>query len=343
MNNINFIPCGGLMPRTGYGRMEVCLWRELARLGIRVHPLVDITPEGVGELPYWAIHYHAAKAAHTLITGRPILASLASDTRRWVFTMAESDRVSDKHVAAINRRCDGVIVCAPELVDIYRRSGVTVPVHFVPLGIDYGQIPPLLPRTEPTHTYLTYSLGDARKGAELAMFAFKSLFGDKPDYRLKVKIKKAKGTWLQGCRDAQIELVEGETSEFDWYTMLQQADAFIFPSRGEGFGLPPREAALVGTPVIATQALGMWDVDCWGFPVQVSGMDTHKLDGEGCNHPAGKWWEPDFDHLCEQLAWVDAHPVEARHKAAQGRDYLLQNFRWADVARRVVQIMEGAA
>lgn len=329
------------MPKTGYGKLEIALWRELARLGISVHPLVDITLDGYAELPDFARH-NGSRGEHTLITGRPILAALATGTRRWCFTMAESDRVSDKHVAAINRRCDGVFVCAPELVDIYRHSGVTVPVHFVPLGVDYGPIPPLLPRSEPTHTFLTYSLGDARKGAELAMFAFKTLFGDKPGYKLLVKVKKARGTWLQGCRDEQIQLIEGEVDDDGWQLLLQNVDAFIFPSRGEGFGLPPREAALMGTPVIATQALGMWDVDYWGFPVRVAGMATHKLDGDGANHPDGKWWEPDFDHLCEQLAWLDAHPAEARRKALQGREYLMQNFRWADVARRIVQIMEAA-
>lgn len=341
MNTLNFIPCGGLTPGTGYGKLEIALWRELARLGVSIHPQVPITDEGYAALPDFAKHNGTHRGAHSLITGRPILATLGFGTRCYCFTMAESDRVSDRHVAAINRYCDGVFVPAPELVSIYQHSGVCVPVYYVPLGVDYGPIPPLLPRGESTHTFLTYSLGDARKGAELAMFAFKTLFGDRPDYRLKVKIKSAKGTWLQGCRDEQIDIIEGETDEYEWLTFLQEVDAFIFPSRGEGFGLPPREAALMGTPVIATQWLGMWDVDCWGLPIGVSRMETHRLDGEGANHPDGQWAEPDFDHLCRQLQWVDEHPQMAYHRAAQGRDYLLQNFRWADVARRVVDMMEG--
>ena len=39
-------------------------------------------------------------------------------------------------------------------------------------------------------------------------------------------------------------------SDADLFTLLKGADALLFPSIAEGFGLPPAEAAWLGTPVL---------------------------------------------------------------------------------------------
>jgi glycosyltransferase involved in cell wall biosynthesis len=43
-------------------------------------------------------------------------------------------------------------------------------------------------------------------------------------------------------------------------TLYRGADCFVFPSRGEGFGLPPLEAMACGTPVVASRAASIPEV-----------------------------------------------------------------------------------
>ncbi|RYY91483.1 MAG: glycosyltransferase family 1 protein, partial [Chitinophagaceae bacterium] len=42
------------------------------------------------------------------------------------------------------------------------------------------------------------------------------------------------------------------------------AELFFYPSRGEGFGIPPLEAAAAGTPVLCSNALALGDFDFFG-------------------------------------------------------------------------------
>jgi glycosyltransferase involved in cell wall biosynthesis len=253
--------------------------------------------------------------------------------------MSESDRVSEKWVKAINKKCAGVLVPCPQLVEIYQQSGVKVPVYDVGCGVDYFVPKYNLNKAPKKINFLTYSYGDMRKGAHLAIVAFKRLFGNKPKYQLWVKSRVSKGSWLAGCKDEQIKLWSGEYTESRWFDLLQNVQGFVFPSYGEGFGLPPREAALAGTPAIATQWLGLWDVQEWGYPVRVKRMLPAQFDFWEANEQGALWAEADVDHLAEQMEWVAENPALAKEKARAGRDYLLDNFTWAKTARRIIEVI----
>ncbi|MDZ7905897.1 MAG: glycosyltransferase family 1 protein [Cypionkella sp.] len=57
-------------------------------------------------------------------------------------------------------------------------------------------------------------------------------------------------------------------------TLLQGASALLFPSLAEGFGLPPIEAAALGTPVIASD-LPVLRETCGQFAVYLSPSDVY--------------------------------------------------------------------
>lgn len=56
--------------------------------------------------------------------------------------------------------------------------------------------------------------------------------------------------------------------------LVQQARALLFPSRAEGYGLPPLEAASLGTPVIAAD-LPVYRETLGDFPVYVANRDAY--------------------------------------------------------------------
>lgn len=313
---------------TGYGRMERGLLQGFRACDVRV--------------PHFTRKPITPKTGTVLVVGNPEVGDekLPPGQRMVCYTMSESTRVSQEWVDILNARYDAVIVPCPGLVDVYRDSGVSLPVHYVPLGVDYGP-PPYTRRVfDPTcFRVLTYSLGDMRKGVDMAMMAFDRVLGRERGATLVVKARDNwDKSWLAGCEDPRIKVVSGETSEGDWHTLLASCHCMIFASYGEGFGLPPREAVLSGMPVIASSWLGLWDSDKWGYPLPVKAMWPCQFDFYEANAEGALWARPDETAIDGYLADIYANYGQALRRAKAGRDYLL-NFTWEQTARQILNLI----
>jgi len=82
----------------------------------------------------------------------------------------------------------------------------------------------------------------------------------------------------------------------DYYRAL---DWFVLPSRGEGLGLQPIEAAACGTPSLVTRATGPADyIDDQGiYGIEVAG--TSRVEGMSARW--AEWVEPDLADLVDKL------------------------------------------
>lgn len=343
---LNFLPVAGCKPANGYGKLEIALWSALVALGVRIRPLTSFQIDGLTALSdqAWAeLRCPPPLATDTLVIGNPALGNdpISFDSRLWLYTMSESTRVSDEWVADINLLYQGVMVPAPELVKVYQQSGVRVPVHYVPMGVTPP--PPVArpQRKSDRFVFLTYSLGETRKGAELAAVAFRELFGGDKRYQLLIKTPADPAPWHRAVASEQINIVNGSISEQAWAELLAEADCFVFPSRGEGFGLPPREATLLGTPAIATAWLGLWDVDKWGYPIGVKELRPAPFLGDA-NHPNALWAEPSMDDLKAQMAFVVEHHDQALEQTEHGRAYL-SAFTWEATAKGILEVICGGS
>lgn len=93
----------------------------------------------------------------------------------------------------------------------------------------------------------------------------------------------------------------------------EQADVFVYPSKYEGFGLPPLEAMACGTPVIASNATSLPEIlgntaalvdpsDTEAIADSISSIISHpEQDGfepkNGSNHAQQFTWDRTTDHL----------------------------------------------
>lgn len=322
---INFYTTMGLNPYTGYGRMALGIAKGLQAAGVEIRLFPD-------------------DAAPTLIIGfAPAFdAPHIRHTRRIAFTMLECSKPAPEIVAALNQHCEKVLVPAPPIVDIYREHGVTIPIDYVPLGVDLFPIEPATeaPRHNP-FTFVTYSYGDTRKGGEIAMRAFLRAFGEDDRYRLIIKARDGYQIgWLATVKHPGIQVIGGAQSEEDWMNLLRESHCFVFPSRAEGWGMPPRDATLAGVPTIATEWLGLWDVAAWGIPLPVKSFRQGDFRNNPFNADDGLWAEPDEDALVEKMRRVADNYIEAKRLALRGRDYLLAHFGWNRIGERIKQIIE---
>lgn len=117
--------------------------------------------------------------------------------------------------------------------------------------------------------------------------------------------------------------------------LYASADAFVLPSRGEGWGRPYMEALACECPVIATRWSGQMDflndensylIDCETVPVPWNN-DVELSAGH-------RWAEPSVDHLRQLMRHVFEHREDAKKKAIQGRTEMVQKWDWDDVVRQ---------
>jgi glycosyltransferase involved in cell wall biosynthesis len=342
MRSINLIVRGN--PVLSYGKIQLALCKRLETMGIRVNVKGNLHPDGIRWLgeDWVAAHQGLESAEVTLAFYKPhapIEKFGMVSKRMWLLTMSESTQVSQKWVACTNRWYERVFVGCPDLVKIYQDSGVEVPVEAIPLGLDFEPIRDVEERDpNPEHfVWLTYSVGDGRKGADLAIQAFKQAFGGDMRYKLWIKSMYTRGNWLGEIDDPQIAVVPGKLSEEEWWGLLRFVQAFVWLTHGEGFGLPIREAVLAGLPAVGTQWLGMSDIDWWGYPVLVSEMVESSFIQVEANEPGSRWAQPDMGMAAANMKEVAERYHLALIRANEGRQYLLNTYTYDKTAGAIAK------
>jgi glycosyltransferase involved in cell wall biosynthesis len=144
-------------------------------------------------------------------------------------------------------------VVAGELAEAY---GVTADrLRVTPLGVDptWFDATPARRAGMPAAYLLAVGTREPRKGLDVLLAAYRALLADVPDVPPLV-LAGAAGWGPQldttGLRDRVILL--GYVDAATLRGLVAGAVALAFPSRYEGFGLPPLEALAAGTPVVAS-------------------------------------------------------------------------------------------
>lgn len=256
------------------------------------------------------------------------------------YTMFEATKLPAGWAAEINRYARALIVPCQWNVDVFRENGVTVPIHVAKWGVDAEDYP-LSRKGAKTqrgpYTFLWSGTPDRRKGYDLAYRCFFQAFGHDPDVRLVMHFRR-RPLGLTGVRDPNVKIIEGMFDRPVLRSMLRRADAYVFPSRGEGWGSPPREAAATGLPVIATNYGGLADeIEHWALPLRVAGFSPADY---GCAEwdDLGEWAEPDPEHLIELMRWCVEHRDEAAAGGRAAAEWLQANAGWERTARRVAEV-----
>lgn len=295
---------------------------------------MENVPDGVALVPSFG----------GLMLGYPTLfkkyGALARMGRRVAVTMFESTVLPEGWVENLNS-CHAVIVPVSWVCEVFRENGVTVPIHVVPLGINpvYLQVQRSYRRDRP-YTFL--ALGDraTRKGWDLAWHAFRSAFGNRSDVKLIIKCR-ANGLEHINSGDENVEILREDLTHEEMAALYARCDCMVFPTRGEGFGLPPREFAATGGVVLTTRFAGTAEhLDQWGYGIPyelVPAWDGYNEKLQGC----GEWAEPDVEVLTRQMRAIYQEEDSAFCSARFKKSAIPLLYDWNDFARRVFEIYRG--
>jgi len=131
-----------------------------------------------------------------------------------------------------------------------------------------------------------------------------------------------------------VDVIDRHISDNELVSLYSAADAFVLPSRGEGWGRPHVEAMSMGLPIIATNWSGTTQFmnSRNSYPLSIEGL-VPITNGAFKGH---KWAQPSVKELRRLMRHVVDHPAEAREKGRQARADMVQYYSPEAVARVVL-------
>ena len=109
------------------------------------------------------------------------------------------------------------------------------------------------------------------------------------------------------------------------------ADAYVLPTRGEGWGRPFMEAMAMGLPTIASRTGAATSSSCTprrpGSSTASSSTSPEDADLFNNLYHGHKWFEADPDELAGAMREIAGDPDAARAKAAPARAELIAPLR----------------
>ncbi|XXG73486.1 hypothetical protein AAC387_Pa07g2396 [Persea americana] len=123
---------------------------------------------------------------------------------------------------------------------------------------------------------------------------------------------------------APVYVIDTHIPQFDLPKVYMAADAFVLPSRGEGWGRPLVESMAMSLPVIATNWSGPTEflTEENGYPLAVDRM-SEVAEGPFKGHI---WAEPSVNRLRVLMRHVMSNRKEARRKGMQAREDMVRRF-----------------
>lgn len=191
---------------------------------------------------------------------------VTKDQIRYAYTMLESTQIAPQYVMMINLYFDAIVVPDPFLVDVYRKSGVTVPVFCIPLGLnleDFLKMPLKSPERKGPMIFAALGSGVDRKNHKMTIEAFAKALGNNDDALLFINCRASHPATRKSIIEeinkhncSNIKFTEFCLNKDAYLKLFSSVDCLISLSKGEGFSIQPREAMALGIPTIVTDNTG---------------------------------------------------------------------------------------
>lgn len=155
------------------------------------------------------------------------------------------------------------------------------------------------------------------------------------------------------AHDRRIEVVSGSLSDEQMADLYAGADAFVFPSKAEGFGLPCLEALACAVPVIATnvsaQSVFLDRIPGLFLPVAFQLAPIVDTDYEQfyaadyAGEALGQWALPSVDSLRAAMREVYQNPERWRQNALDAAAILGAEFSWERIGAKAITTLTASA
>ena len=276
---------------------------------------------------------------------------LNSGSYRIGYTMLEVDGLPADWVRKCNQM-DEIWTPSTFNVETFRDSGVTRPIHVMPLGIDPQYFNPhIVGNRDPQRfTFLSIFEWGERKAPEILLRAFADEFKRDEEVVLvckvlnndhSVSVRRQVADLRLRTGGGRIVISENEmVPTYQLGSLYRSAHCFVSCTRGEGWGMPMLEAMACGVPVIGTDWSAQRDflTKDVGYPVRVDRLIPAVAR---CPLYAGfRWAEPSYEHLRHLMRHVFEHREDAAELGRRASEFAHANFTWDHTARLIIDRLE---
>ncbi len=376
MNGLKYI---SFVEKSGYGIAAKRYLAALLKTGIPLTwmPLVRGTGWKMGYEPFsgqsvahWLefeticnrqLNYDVV-LCHTVPEYYPIIRR--REPGKWLigYTVWETDRLPD-HWPDLLNQVDHLMVPCQWNVDVFRHSGVHVPISVIPHLPDQSTTPePVeLPGVNPDD-FVFYTVGEwtTRKAQSDLVEAFCQAFSASDRVVLVLKTSKTDFTRQLLRRHAyrsrwavqtivkrfpsppRILLVTTELRDGQIAWLHKRGNCFVSMCHAEGWGMGAFEAAWSATPVIITGYGGQLDYLSKDFSYFIEYDLVSVLDRitPGSYAPSQHWAQPRINHAVSLLNEVFHHPEQSRQNAIQLQQRIQAQFSETQTIQHMTNAMK---
>lgn len=292
----------------GYGTSRIYIKQELQKLGVKVSE--TFKGQRIGFM------YHSPMSVPRLRTKIKIL-----------YTMFESDKIPDDWHPYL-KQVDKIIVPSEWCAEVFRKAGFYPEV--IPLGYNQS-IFTYKDRKTPLDEnrdfiFLHYNAFNIRKGFPEVLKAFVKEFKHHEPAKMIFKTTLDNPPMpLVPDVYRNIKVLTGKMPERELADLCRSSDCFVFPARGEGFGITPLEAMGTGSSAIIPNAHGIseyFNADCM-YEVEVK-ETCPALYSRWKGVDVGKMVICDIDDLAKKMRWVYEHQKENKEMGEKASIYVKQ-------------------
>jgi glycosyltransferase involved in cell wall biosynthesis len=252
------------------------------------------------------------------------------------FSYWETTKLPISWIENLNK-CNEVWTVSRWAKQVFINSGVTVPVYDFNLGVD-TEIFDIKDdiKNSSVFTFMHIGSPSTRKNTQLVFDAFRKIFKKDENYKLIIK--------SSGPPDARIfhdksivgsiynltnvKVIDYYLSDIELSALFNKVDCFVYPTRGEGWGMAPFQAIAKGVPTICTNETACTEFANLSIPLAAE-LSSENLFGI---YQTGEWADPKIDDVCDKMLYVVNNYQECVDKTLDGAKFIHENYSWDKVA-----------
>lgn len=263
----------------------------------------------------------------------------------------EESNIPKEIIDNFNTYLDGVICPSTWVYQVLRKNGLKIPAEVVGSGPSFSLSKSVkkikqIQGIDKKFVFLHISSGFPRKGVDLLIKAFCSEFSEKDNVALIIKSFKNPHNQIKDFLKKQkkpivksIIYIEEDLSEEELNYLYKISSCVVYPTRGEGFGMPILDAMLKKIPVIVTGYGAHRDFcnedNCYLIKYKFNYSKTH------LKTPGSLWIEPDIDDLKKKMRFVYKNYKLNEVKIKIEKACLeSKKYTWLNVAKKVKDFSE---
>jgi glycosyltransferase involved in cell wall biosynthesis len=276
----------------------------------------------------------------------------------------ETSKIHPDWTNWLNNTVDAVMTGSEWGVEVYKKSGVSVPVFSVPHGIDmdeYNDIEPYKIKGVDPNAYKFYGIFQFferkhplaflksywnafqnNENVALIMKTYRIGFDTRERQVIRDTLSRVKQA-MPMDRYPPVYLILDSLSRQEVLGLHKSGDCLVSLDRGEGFGLVPFEAGACGNPIMLTG---------WGGSTEYAKPEHSYTINHTLTPVFGMpwspfyrgdqmWAEPDLEHAIKTFRYIYKNQEEAASKGKILKQYIADNFSWDKVGMRMLEVIKS--